>query len=233
MGDNNNNTFLSLNMIFLLPGILGLFSTNGASAFSNKSAPPASTTLTRNAQQQQQQQAPLSQSLSSRSQGSSAGGHDSGALSERPTRRKSALAFSPADIGGAATLLSMKVDAVRGASSAMGGPTQLLTDASYVVMDPNKFFPDFKVSKLRMQYAQVFGRLMVLGTTFLPHHGVHPEELAVQLFLLSVSMKPIIRSVQLYKCITSAAATTTTKEGSNCAQECARELEEEVRSVSS
>merc|ERR1712238_453507 len=136
-------------------------------------------------------------------------------LSERPTtRRKSALAFSPADIGGAATLLSMKVDAVK----AISGPTQVLTDASYVVMDPNKFFPDIKISKLRMQYAQVFGRLMVLGTTFLPHHGVHPEELAVQLFLLSVSMKPIIRSVQLYKCITSAKG--------ECAEECALEFEE-------
>merc|ERR1712238_264323 len=170
-------------------------------------------TLTRNAQQQQQE--PSSQSLSSRSQGSAGGGHESG-LSERPTRRKSALAFSPADIGGAATLLSMKVDAVRGAMSR--GPSQILTDASYVVMDPNKFFPDIKVSKLRTQYAQVFGRLMVLGTTFLPHHGVHPEELAVQLFLLSVSMKPIIRSVQLYKCITSAKG--------ECAEECALEFEE-------
>jgi len=203
-------------MIFLIPGILSMFSTS-ALAFSNKSAPPASTTLTRNAQQQHQQQPEPShaQSLSSRSQGSV--GHDSG-LSERPKRRKSALAFSPADIGGAVTLLSMKVDAVRGASAAMGGPTQILTDASYVVMDPNKFFPDRKVSKLRMQYAQVFGRLMVLGTTFLPHHGVHPEEMAVQLFLLSVSMKPIIRSVQLYKCITSAKG--------ECAKECALEFEE-------
>eukprot|EP00751_Fragilariopsis_kerguelensis_P016236 CAMPEP_0170848914 /NCGR_PEP_ID=MMETSP0734-20130129/9672_1 /TAXON_ID=186038 /ORGANISM="Fragilariopsis kerguelensis, Strain L26-C5" /LENGTH=106 /DNA_ID=CAMNT_0011218435 /DNA_START=13 /DNA_END=329 /DNA_ORIENTATION=+ len=106
-----------------------MFSTS-ALAFSNRSAPPASTTLTRNAQQQQQQQEPSSQvhaqSLSSRSQGP-VGPEASGALSERPTRRKSALAFSPADIGGAVTLLSMKVDAVRGASSAMGGPTQLLT----------------------------------------------------------------------------------------------------------
>jgi len=208
-------------MIFLIPGILSMFSTS-ALAFSNRSAPPASTTLTRNAQQQHQQQEPSqahAQSLSSRSHGSVGGQHESGSLSERPTRRKSALAFSPADIGGAATLISMKVDAVRGASAAMsGGPTQLLTDASYVVMDPNKFFPDIKVSKLRMQYAQVFGRLMVLGTTFLPHHGVHPEELAVQLFLLSVSMKPIIRSVQLYKCITSAKG--------ECAEECALEFEE-------
>jgi len=202
-------------MIFLIPGILSMFSTS-ALAFSNRSAPPASTTLTRNAQQQQQEQPSHAQSLSSRSHGSV--GLEQSGLSERPKRRKSALAFSSADIGGAATLLSMKVDAVRGASSAMGGPTQLLTDASYVVMDPNKFFPDIKVSKLRMQYAQVFGRLMVLGTTFLPHHGVHPEELAVQLFLLSVSMKPIIRSVQLYKCITSAKG--------DCTEECALEFEE-------
>ena len=217
-------------MIFLLPGILGLFSTS-ALAFSNKSAPPASTTLSRNAQQQQQQQQQQEpshvQSLSSRSQGSATVGHASG-LSERPTRRrKSALAFSPADIGGAATLLSMKVDAVRGGASsaaamAGAGPTQILTDASYVVMDPHKFFPDIQISKLRMRYAQVFGRLMILGTTFLPHHGVHPEELAVQLFLLSVSMKPIIRSVQLYHCITSTAK----GQGECAAEECALELEE-------
>jgi len=202
-------------MIFLIPGMLSLFSTSGASAFSNKSAPPTSTTLTRQAQAQAQpqhqhhHQAPLAQSssLSSRTEHSG--------LSERPTpRRKSALAFSPADIGGAATLLSMKMDGAK----AIANPTQVLTDASYVVMDPNKFFPDIKISKLRMQYAQVFGRLMVMGTTFLPHHGVHPEELAVQLFLLSVSMKPIIRSVQLYKCITSAKG--------DCAEECALEFEE-------
>merc|ERR1712238_282888 len=127
--------------------------------------------------------------------------------------------MGPADIGGAATLLSMKVDAIRGVAN----PTQVLTDASYVVMDPNKFFPDIKISKLRMQYAQVFGRLMVMGTTFLPHHGVHPEELAVQLFLLSVSMKPIMRSVQLYNCRSKSA----TKGGSSsCAEECAMEFHE-------
>jgi len=198
-------------MVFvLLPIIVSLMSTAAIDAFSNKSAPPvaASTTLNRHNAQQQQQQQP-SHSLSSRA----VGGHQSG-LSERPTRRKSALAFSPADIGGAATLLSMKLDGAK----AIANPTQVLTDASYVVMDPNKFFPDIKISKLRMQYAQVFGRLMVLGTTFLPHHGVHPEELAVQLFLLSVSMKPIIRSVQLYKCITSAKG--------DCAEECALEFQE-------
>ena len=57
----------------------------------------------------------------------------------------------------------MKMDGAK----ALANPTQVLTDASYVVMDPNKFFPDIKISKLRMQYAQVFGRLMILGTSFL------------------------------------------------------------------
>jgi len=135
---------------------------------------------------------------------------------QRMGRRSSKLGFSPADIGGAATLLSLKVD---GASATIGAKLpQVLSDASYVAMDPNKFFPDIKISKLRMRYAQVFGRLMILGTSFLPHHGVHPEELAVQLFLLSVSMKPIIRSVKLYNCISSNKG--------DCAEECALEFEE-------
>mmetsp|Transcript_38805 Transcript_38805/g.43466 ORF Transcript_38805/g.43466 Transcript_38805/m.43466 type:complete len:225 (-) Transcript_38805:374-1048(-) len=203
-------------MVFvLLPIAVSMMSTAAIDAFSNKSAPPvaaSTTTLNRhNAQNeaQQQQQPSQAHSLSSRS----VGVHQS--VSERPTRRKSALSFSPADIGGAATLLSMKLEGAK----AIANPTQVLTDASYVVMDPNKFFPDIKVSKLRMQYAQVFGRMMILGTTFLPHHGVHPEELAVQLYLLSVSMKPIIRSVQLYNCITKSAK-------GNCAEECALEFEE-------
>jgi len=177
-------------------------STAAIEAFSNKSAPP-STTLTRQAQQQN----PSLQG--ERSESSSNSG-------QRMGRRSSKLSFSPADIGGAATLLSLKVD---GASATIGAKLpQVLSDASYVVMDPNKFFPDMKISKLRMRYAQVFGRLMILGTSFLPHHGVHPEELAVQLFLLSVSMKPIIRSVKLYNCISSNKG--------DCAEECALEFEE-------
>jgi len=193
-------------MIFILPAIpvvLSFMSTS-AMAFSNKGLPAATATSSTLASKQQAQAQHEQENPSS--------------LSTRPRqqRRSSKLSFSPADIGGAATLLSLKVD---GASSAMGAKLpQVLSDASYVVMDPNKFFPDMKISKLRMQYAQVFGRLMILGTSFLPHHGVHPEEMAVQLFLLSVSMKPIIRSVKLYQCITSAKG--------DCAEECALEFEE-------
>eukprot|EP00751_Fragilariopsis_kerguelensis_P016997 CAMPEP_0170848366 /NCGR_PEP_ID=MMETSP0734-20130129/9333_1 /TAXON_ID=186038 /ORGANISM="Fragilariopsis kerguelensis, Strain L26-C5" /LENGTH=214 /DNA_ID=CAMNT_0011217757 /DNA_START=113 /DNA_END=757 /DNA_ORIENTATION=- len=200
----------------------------GALAFSshshsNKSAPATaststSSTLTKQAQktQAQQQQAP-SQSLSSRSEAVS-----------RPTRRKSALAFSPTDIGDAATLLSLKVDTGAKAMATHTSPTQVLTDFSYVLFDPHKFFPTVKISKLRMRYAQVFGRLMILGTSVLPHHHgiIHPEEMAVQLYLLSVSMKPILRSMELYKC----RAESTKKEGSTttttCVEECALEWEE-------
>merc|ERR1712238_360915 len=74
-----------------------------------------------------------------------------------------------------------------------------------------------------------FGRLMILGTSVLPHHHgiIHPEEMAVQLYLLSVSLKPILRSMELYKCMADAkkdgsTSTTTT----NCVEECALELEE-------
>jgi len=211
-------------MIFILPIVFSIMST-GALAFSshshsNKSAPAASTstssTLTKQAQKTQaQQQQQASQSLSSRSEAS------------RPTRRKSALAFSPTDIGDAATLLSLKVNGAK-AMATHTSPTQVLTDFSYVLFDPHKFFPTVKISKLRMRYAQVFGRLMILGTSVLPHHHgiIHPEEMAVQLYLLSVSMKPILRSMELYKC----RAESTKKEGSTttttCVEECALEWEE-------
>jgi len=218
-------------MIVILPIVFSIMST-GALAFSshshsNKSVPAGaststtSTTLTRQAQQtqaQQQQQQEPSQSLSSRSE------------SSRPTRRKSALAFSPTDIGDAATLLSLKVDVgAKAMAQVHTSPTQVLTDFSYVLFDPHKFFPNIKISKLRMRYAQVFGRLMILGTSVLPHHHgiIHPEEMAVQLYLLSVSLKPILRSMELYKCMADAkkdgsTSTTTT----NCVEECALELEE-------
>jgi len=138
------------------------------------------------------------------------------------SQSSTSLSFAPVDIGGIATLLSLKVE---GVSSAVGVcPAQLLSDASYVVMDAPTIFPNSKVSTLRLRYAQVCGRLLIVSTSFLPHHhGVlHLEEMAVQLFLLGVSMKPILRSIQLYQCITAAAASTT----GNCEEECVLELED-------
>ena len=201
-------------MVFVfLPIVVSMMSTAVIDAFSNNNVPPVASTTTvvtrhNNAKHKVQHEQP--HSLASRLVG--VGQQSVG--SERPQRHKSVLAFSPADIDVAVTLISMKMEGAK----AIATPTQVLTDVSYVVMDPNKFFPDLKISKLRMQYAQVFGRLMVLGTSVLSQHGVYSEELAVQLFLLSVSMKPIIRSVQLYHCITSAKG--------DCSEECALEVEE-------
>ena len=76
---------------------------------------------------------------------------------------------------------------------------QVLSDGSHALMDFPSIFK--KPSKLRMRYAQVMGRLMIIGIGFLPNHGFHTEELAVQLFFLGVSMKPIIRSIKLYQYI--------------------------------
>jgi len=179
---------------------------NNSKPASTSTSTSTSTTLTRKAQTQAQQNPSLSSSRGKRSGSTTTSKNTS-----------SSLSFSPTDIGGVATLLSLKFEGVKH----IANPAQVLSDASYVVMDPTKFFPGIKISKLRMQYAQVFGRLMILGTTFLPHHGVHPEEMAVQLFLLSTSMKPIIRSTKLYQCIAASKSSE-----SNCVEECKLEIED-------
>jgi hypothetical protein len=81
---------------------------------------------------------------------------------------------------------------------------QVLADSSFALMEFPTFLPDIKTSKLRVKYAQLIGRLLVLGIGFLPHHSFHPEELAIQLYLLGGSLKPIIRSIKLFRCITSS-----------------------------
>eukprot|EP00535_Pseudo-nitzschia_heimii_P010258 CAMPEP_0197191070 /NCGR_PEP_ID=MMETSP1423-20130617/22733_1 /TAXON_ID=476441 /ORGANISM="Pseudo-nitzschia heimii, Strain UNC1101" /LENGTH=147 /DNA_ID=CAMNT_0042643607 /DNA_START=77 /DNA_END=516 /DNA_ORIENTATION=- len=82
---------------------------------------------------------------------------------------------------------------------------QVLNDGSRLLMD----FPDLittstdsKATKtrLRTRYAQIAGRLMILGISMVPGHGFPPEELAIQLFFLGVSLKPVVRSFKLYKC---------------------------------
>lgn len=99
---------------------------------------------------------------------------------------------------------------------------QVLNDGSHALLDfPSIFGTNKKQSKLRMRYAQVAGRLMVLGIGLLPNHGFHAEEIAVQLFLLGVSMKPVIRSIQLYQCLAS----------SQCIEECELELDDLEQSL--
>eukprot|EP00534_Pseudo-nitzschia_fraudulenta_P000971 CAMPEP_0201116354 /NCGR_PEP_ID=MMETSP0850-20130426/674_1 /ASSEMBLY_ACC=CAM_ASM_000622 /TAXON_ID=183588 /ORGANISM="Pseudo-nitzschia fraudulenta, Strain WWA7" /LENGTH=173 /DNA_ID=CAMNT_0047380421 /DNA_START=71 /DNA_END=592 /DNA_ORIENTATION=+ len=128
--------------------------------------------------------------------------------------RNVALSFAPVDLPDECFLLLAKCDTktalgmnllkkVKTGADVFVDPdvqAQILNDGSHMLMD----FPDVfrKPSKLQMKYLQVIGRIMILGTGMLPHHGFSHEELAVQLFLLNANLKPVIRSIQLYRCIT-------------------------------
>ena len=140
--------------------------------------------------------------------------------------RNIAVSLSPTDISHVFSLLLVKHDAkalgidvlkMGGKSVNVMDPDVLahvLNDGSHALLDFPFFFNN--PSKLRMRYAQLAGRLMVIGIGLLPNHGFHAEEMAIQLFLLGVSMKPIIRSIKLYQCIAL----------SKCIDECELELEE-------
>ena len=66
--------------------------------------------------------------------------------------------------------------------------------------------------RVRQRYAEVAGRLMLLAIGTIPDHGLPPEELGIQLFFLGVSMKPVIRSLQLYTHRAFASARCTKQE---------------------
>ena len=146
----------------------------------------------------------------------------------RSNNRRSATSLnlvSPSDFTDVSSLVLAKYDAKTmgiGAFTKLGAgakildpdlQAQVLSDGSHALMDFPSMFK-VKMSKLQMRYAQVIGRLMVLGVGLLPNHGYSHEEVAVQLFLLAVSMKPVIRSIKLYRCISS----------SKCLEECELEL---------
>ena len=105
---------------------------------------------------------------------------------------------------------------------------EVLSDGSHAFMDFPFLFGSGNSNnnggskKLRMRYAQVLGRLMVIAVGFLPQHGFHhPEELVIQLLLLGLNLKPIVRSMRLYNCIKNTGG------GCCCEEECCRlELEE-------
>lgn len=144
-------------------------------------------------------------------------------IAPTPTRsnRVSSLSMMPTDFADASSLLLVKSDAKALAFNVLQkiNPelgAQILSDGSHALMDFPTIFQQNKYTKIQMRYANVMGRLMILGIGLLPHHGFTPEELGVQLFLLGVSMKPVIRSIQLYRCISS----------SQCLEECELELDE-------
>lgn len=121
-----------------------------------------------------------------------------------------------------AGLLAKKSGAAKAATMSSDLTAQVLGDSSHLLMDfPEVVFKKQKKMSLKVRYAQVLGRLMILGIGLLPNHGFHAEETAVQLFLLGVSLKPVIRSIQLYKCVASK----------KCVEECEIEFEELEKSL--
>ena len=114
---------------------------------------------------------------------------------------------------------------------------QILSDSSHAFMDFPSLFTGSSNNKnstgssskkktstllaspLRMKYAQFVGRLLWLSCGLVPNHGFHIEEIMIQLVLLGVNIRQIIRSMILLKCINSG-------DKSNCAEECELELEE-------
>ena len=65
---------------------------------------------------------------------------------------------------------------------------EVLTDISHVMMDFAVFFTP---SRSLLRCLSVVGRILVLSADYLPDHAVHPEELAVQLFLLAASLSNV------------------------------------------
>mmetsp|Transcript_29243 Transcript_29243/g.31446 ORF Transcript_29243/g.31446 Transcript_29243/m.31446 type:complete len:315 (-) Transcript_29243:367-1311(-) len=83
---------------------------------------------------------------------------------------------------------------------------EVITDTAIALCDGATFLPDLKTSKLRIKYAQVMGRILFIDVSLLPGHTFHPEELAIQLFLLGASLQPILRSIRLFRCRRDAMA---------------------------
>ena len=76
---------------------------------------------------------------------------------------------------------------------------EVLSDSSFALSVYPTFLSDMKTSKLRIKLAQVLGRIFIIDISLLPGHPFHPEELAIQLFLLGASLQPIIRSFKLLR----------------------------------
>ena len=69
---------------------------------------------------------------------------------------------------------------------------EVMVDMSHVILDFSTFF---STSKSLLRFFSVFGRILVIYADYLPDHNILPEELAIQLFLLGVSMNEIVKSV--------------------------------------
>jgi hypothetical protein len=65
-----------------------------------------------------------------------------------------------------------------------------LTDVSHVIMD---FAGFLALSKSMIRLYAVIGRILVIFADYLPDHSIRPEELAIQIFLLSVSLNEVLK----------------------------------------
>jgi len=72
---------------------------------------------------------------------------------------------------------------------------EVLVDVSHVIMDLPVFF---RPSESLVRCFSVIGRILVIGADYLPDHTMHPEELAIQLFLLGISLKDVLKAVHLH-----------------------------------
>lgn len=69
--------------------------------------------------------------------------------------------------------------------------SQILTDASHVVLDLTTFWGP---SALAMRLGAVAGRLMVMAADYLPDHFMTPEEIVFQFFMLSVAWAGLVKT---------------------------------------
>jgi hypothetical protein len=67
---------------------------------------------------------------------------------------------------------------------------ELLTDMAHVLLD---FAGMFSPSKSLIRLFAVVGQIFAISADYLPDHSTHPEELLIQLFLLAVTMKELIK----------------------------------------
>jgi hypothetical protein len=86
------------------------------------------------------------------------------------TMRSLLLSISPTS----STLLDPKLEA------------EVLTDMSHVALDFTSFLNS---SKALLKKSSVIGRVLVIFADYIPDHSIHPEELAIQLFMLGLAIK--------------------------------------------
>ena len=66
---------------------------------------------------------------------------------------------------------------------------EVLTTMAHFTMDFSMFA---NPSKHLLRYFAVLGRVMVISADYIIDHSIHPEELMIQLFLISMAVKEII-----------------------------------------